>query len=273
MFEPRYTNATVWRLEFSLYGQPDPLPPRTIRNGDVLDIDGNQFLVVDDDGSAEGSHQLDQNTGYLQSTHLLNVIWLNNHGQMRPQGLKSYSFRRLPVKTADQPLQFPRGIGIDMTASGADGVGTNLPMNFDAGGANTVSVMFSPNGSLDVVYFDGTRQDGVEQVYLLVGLFENGNNGPGFSDGYDFLGFPVTDAAELTARRGQINWLNADSRWVSVNRAGRIITAENNVSFDPSSDEFLDPLRGDNDVVRAQRIQQIQYARQLAKNMSGSTGR
>lgn len=271
MFEPRLTNFTVWRLEFSLYGQPDPIPPRTIRNGDTLDINGNRFLVVDDDGSAEGFHQIDQATGYLQSTHLLNVVWLNNQGQLPPRGLKPYSFARQPTKTSEQPLQFPRGIGIDMEASGATGLGNSI--DFDSGGATTVKVMFSPSGSIGAVYRDNVRLDGVEQLYLLVGLFENGNNSNTFSEGYDFIGFPVADQAELTSRRGQINWLSGDSRWVSVNRAGRIITAENNVSFDPSSSDFLDPIRSAQNVVRAQRDRQLEFARNFASQMSGSTGK
>lgn len=271
MFEPRLTNFTVWRLEFSLYGQPDPIPPRTIRNGDTLDINGNRFLVVDDDGSAEGFHQIDQATGYLQSTHLLNVVWLNNQGQLPPRGLKPYSFARQPTKTSEQPLQFPRGIGIDMEASGATGLGNSI--DFDSGGATTVKVMFSPSGSIGAVYRDSSRLDGVEQIYFLIGLFENGNNSNAFSEGYDFIGFPVADQAELTARRAQINWLSGDSRWVSVNRAGRIITAENNVSFDPSSNAFLDPLRSLQNPTRAQRDAQLLAARNFASQMSGSTGK
>lgn len=266
LFEPRYANATIWRLEFSLNGFPDPLPPGTLRNGDVLDIDGNRFLVVDDDGSGEGSHQLDQNTGYLLSTNLLNVIWLNSNGQMLPQGLNPYSFRRQPVKTADQALQFPRGIGIDMDASGATGLGNSI--DFDSGGATTVKIMFSPNGSIETVYRDNNRVEGVEQIYLLLGLFENGNNGSQDPNDYDFVANPLTDEADMTARRGRINWLSSDSRWVTLNRAGRIITTENNISFQPWQSPYID----DPDI-RVQRRKQIAAARQNASNMTSSSGR
>ena len=68
---------------------------------------------------------------------------------------------------------------------------------------------------------------------FLMGLFENGNSEAQDPADYDFTaGTSITDD-ELAQRRTRINWLNADSRWVSVNRAGRIITTENNISFDP----------------------------------------
>ena len=271
MFEPRLTDAIVWRLEFSLYGQPDPIPPRTIRNGDTLDINGNQFLVVDDDASAEGFHQIDQATGYLQSTHLLNVVWLNNHGQLPPRGLKPYSFARLPVNTAEQPLQLPRGIAIDMEASGTEGIaGLKPPGGFDVltGAPDVVGVMFSPNGSLEQLYLNGESRFGVEQVYLLLGLVENGNGNALDRNDYDFANNPAADAADMAARRTRVNWLNPDSRWVSVNRAGRIITAENNISFDPNDSAFHN-----NGTIGEQRDKQIAGARQNARNMSGSTGK
>ena len=276
MFDPKYRGATVWQLSFSLYGQLDLLPPRMIRNGDVLNIDRNLFLIVDDDGSVDDAHQVDPDTGYLLPMSQLNAIWLNNHGQQPPAGVKPYSFRRQPTNTSDAPLQFPRGIGIDLAASGAEGIGPGIPDDFDTGGkADVTGVMFSPNGALDAVYINGARREGIEQVFLLMGLFENGNGTYDSAD-FDFKSNPATpgDNAAMAGRRSRINWLNADSRWVTANRAGRIITSENNTSFDPSTTDFMDNLPSDaGDAEREQRRRQIRDARQYARQMTGSSGR
>lgn len=275
MFDPKYRGAQVWQLSFSLYGQLDLVPPRMIRNGDVLNIDRNLFLIVDDGGSIEGAHQVDPDTGFLLPMSQLNAIWLNNHGQQPPAGVKAYSFRRQPTNTSDAPLQFPRGIGIDLAASGAEGVGPGLPDDFDQGGqADVTGIMFSPNGALDAVYFNGTRYEGVEQVFMLMGLFENGNGTYDEAD-FDFIDNPAVagDNAAMAGRRARINWLNSDSRWVTANRAGRIITSENNTSFDPSTNAFIDPLRGEQNPQAAQRQAQINLARDYARQMTGSSGR
>jgi prepilin-type N-terminal cleavage/methylation domain-containing protein len=287
MFDARYRGVGVWELTFSLYGAEDPIPPRMVRNGDVVNAGGNYFLIVDDGGGTEGAHEIDQATGYVLPTSYLLAIWLNQSGQqLAPGAQKSFSFARLPVYTSEQPLQFPRGIGIDMHASGATGVGTSMPIAFDFDNppptptppATNVSVMFSPNGSIEAVYRDGVRQEGAEQIFLLLGLFENGNNGSQDWNDYDFSG--TVDNDELAQRRTRLNWLNADSRWVTINRAGRIITTDNNISFDPRTADYLDGLSGTpEEKAREQRRRQLvghlnsPGARQFAQRMSASTGR
>ncbi|BBO32188.1 prepilin-type N-terminal cleavage/methylation domain-containing protein [Lacipirellula parvula] len=269
MFDARYRGAGVWELAFTLYGAEDPIPPRMVRNGDVVNAGGNYFLIVDDGGGTEGAHQVDQATGYVMPTNFLLAIWLNQNGQqLAPGALKPFSFARLPVNTSEQPLQFPRGIGIDLEASGATGVGASMPMDFDSGGATTVGIMFSPNGSIEAVYRDGVRREGAEQIFLLLGLFENGNNGSQDPNDYDFSAGASISNDELTQRRTRINWLSADSRWVTINRAGRIITADNNISFDPRLSPYIDDT-----APAAQRAKQIGDARQAAKNMTAATGR
>lgn len=276
MFDSRYRGAGVWELTFSLYGSEDPIPPRMVRNGDVVNAGGNYFLIVDDGGGTEGAHEVDQATGYVLPTSYLLAIWLNQSGQqLAPGALKTFSFARQPVNTSEQPLQFPRGIGIDLEASGADGF--NVPFSLDNSGATVVGIMFSPNGSISTLHRTTPtrveKMDGVAQLYLLLGLVENGNGNGRGSDDYNFADNPPADAAELAQRRARLNWLNADSRWVTINRAGRIITADNNISYDPSADAFLDPIRNEDDFVEAQRNRQLAFARQSAQNMNASTGR
>ncbi|MBA4104544.1 MAG: hypothetical protein C0485_02215 [Pirellula sp.] len=287
LFDPRYRGYGLWELAFLLYGSEDPIPPRMVRNGDVINVNGNLFLIVDDGGSTEGAHQVDQATGYIMPTGYLLAIWLNYDGQQMALGAqRTYAFARQPVNTSEQPLQFPRGVGIDLVASGADGL--NVPGQFDEVlpitstkiTPLTIGIMFSPNGSLDALYVDGVRKDGVDQVYFLMGLFENGNSEAQDPADYDFTaGTDITDD-ELAQRRTRINWLNADSRWVSVNRAGRIITTENNISFDPRIADYSNNISGteqEQNRVRINRqlngIGNYPGARQNANRMSGSTGR
>lgn len=286
LFEPKLFGKPLWSLQFTLYGQEDPIPPRMVRIGDVIDAAGNLFLIIDDDKPNEEPNEIDPDTGCVVSTFELRAVWLNNNGQQPSQGLKSFTFRRQPINTPEQPLQFPRGIGIDLLASGASG--QNVPSQFDEVlpvsstklTPLTVGVMFSPNGSLDSLYIDGVRKDGVDQLYFLMGLFENGNSEAQDRADYDFTdGTNITDD-DLVQRRTRINWLNADSRWVSVNRAGRIITTENNISFDPRVADYSNSISGSEQEKNRERINRqlngignYPGARQNANNMSGSTGR
>ena len=193
------------------------------------------------------------------------------------------------MNSSDQPLQFPRGIGVDLQASGADGF--SVPPQFDEvlplvatppkNTPLTIGVMFSPNGSLDTLYVDGVRKDGVEQVYFLMGLIENGNTDVQDPADYDFTNGTNIFDDELAQRRTRINWLNPDSRWVCVNRAGRIITTENYVSFNPRLSPYADPVNtgGEHTDNLARLLLQLNGngpnpgARQNAKNMNASTGR
>lgn len=265
-FLPKYDRYPLWNLVFTLYGQEDPIPPRTIRVGDKIDVAGNEFLVIDDGESVEGANQVEPTTGYLMSAPTLHAIWLNNGGQLFSPGPKPFKFRRLPTPTSDLPLQFPRGIGVDLQASGANGVPDLFSL--DTGGETTVTVMFSPTGAIDVVYRNNRLFTGVNQLFLLLARVENGNDGVSQDPlDYDFVANPSTDEADLAQRRSRINWLNAESRWVTVAQSGRVVTAENNI-FNPQQSPYIDDP--DLDV---QRRLQITHSRNNARTLLGSGGR
>ena len=298
-FSPKLDGLPVCQLDFYASGSVDAFPPRTLKIGDTIAVAGNLFLICDDADQTTMPNRVEEIGDVAVVEYLfsdptaaapipgttLNGVWLNNQGQQLPQVPappalptgQAYAIRRQPVNTSEQPLQFPRGIGIDMEASGAEGIsGLNPPNDFDepGAGADTVGIMFSPNGSLDQLYLNGQARGGIEQVFLLMGLVENGNGNAQDKSDYDFATNLPADAADMTARRGRVNWLNPDSRWVSVNRAGRIITAENNISFDPTVAPYID--EPDTDIQRNRQINGFggsPGARQNAKNMSGSTGR
>ncbi|WP_428304988.1 hypothetical protein [Lacipirellula sp.] len=290
-FSPYLNGYKICQLDFLASGMVDAFPPRTLKIGDIVEVGGNSFLICDDQDKTTMPNQVEVVNGveFLLSDlsasapvpgTILNAIWLNYHGQMLPQPTtplsgQAYVIRRQPVNTSDQPLQLPRGIGVDMDASSATDAGASTPMDFDVPNPylTTVGIMFSPNGSIETVYRDGVRREGVEQVFVLLGLFENGNNGSQDWNDYDFASTTVTDD-ELALRRTRLNWLNADSRWVTINRAGRIITAANNISFNPRLSPFIDNLTGTaQEKAITQKARQIGAARDVARDMTGSTGR
>jgi type II secretory pathway pseudopilin PulG len=280
LFTDFYDGYPVDELTFTLADQatPDDLPPRMLRFGDVVAIGSYEFMIVDDSSETTVPNITngDPVDPTLETTNVLHCVWINKQpGQLYPQGIKTYRIRRQISKGSDSPLQFPRGIGIDLLASGAEGL--TAPNSFDDFNTTTapkqIDVLFDAKGSLDSIFVNKIRNHTVEQVYLLMGLFENGNNGAMDHNDYDFAAGTVADD-ELAQRRTRINWLNPDSRWVSVNRAGRIITAENNISFDPRVSPHIDGLTGTaQENIDEQRRRQLNNARQNASNMSGSTGR
>jgi type II secretory pathway pseudopilin PulG len=258
----------------------DPWPPSLLRVGDTVKVAGNEFLIVEEDYPKDsGANRLDIN-GYLDSTPeaMLLCVWTNDSGQPLPgppvvaePSRKSFVINRRPRNSAGAPMQFPTGIGIDMDVSGAEGPHTRS--SFDSGGTNVVGIMFAPNGTLYALYYDGKLEGSVEKVYLHLGRFENGNNGNQNRDDYDFANNPAQSTDDMEDRRERLNWLNADSRWVAVNRAGRIVTAENAI-FDPHADAFTDKLQGDSDqMARTQQRRQINAAREYAEQMANEGGR
>ncbi|RIL10397.1 hypothetical protein DCC79_08120, partial [bacterium] len=287
-FSPEHDGKPIYRLTFVDAGTgaspppASPLPPRTFKIGDTIEVAGNHFLIADDGKDGAAPNEIEQvpvgpgqYEDYLASTAEVDCIWLDfNRGHVlaltppnsKQPVLKSYRVRRQPRYTADLPLQFPRGIGIDMQVSGLPGPANN----FDRGGQDSVALMFRPDGGLGDVYHSNPSRhrvyDRVDRVFFLLGRVENGNNGTQDENDYDFAATPVTDD-ELAQRRRRINWLNADSRWVTVAHSGRIITSENNL-FDPRQARFIaDP---DVDV---QRREQIEAARAHARDMLGTGGR
>jgi prepilin-type N-terminal cleavage/methylation domain-containing protein len=264
----------------------DPFPPGVVRIGDTLKAAGNEFLIVEEDypdAVSSSLNVLDPNLPstmkFLASSPNLLCVWTNDNDQplagppvITELPRKPYVISRQPRKSSDAPLQFPTGVGIDLAASGA--TGPNTRSDLDGGGPDVVGILFAPNGTLNALYFDEQLNGSVQDVYIHLGRFENGNNGSQNPNDYNFLDYPAASASELAERRARLNWLNPDSRWVAVNRAGRIITAENNI-FDPQTDGFLTGIKGQDPDERAreQRIKQIRTARDLAEKMTSEGGR
>ena len=276
----------------------DNVPPDTIRFGDVISVSGFDFVITDPDRDGDGA----ADTGNGDPVFTRGDFYTDSRAQFKCNFLGSsppvpraavpprqsalpdngwahpapYRILRQPRNTSDAPLQFPRGIGVDLDVSGA--TGPNVPNNFDSGGvADVVGIMFNPNGTLEGLYHNGERTESAAQIFLLMGVIENANNGSQDPNDYDFKNYPVTDADNLAQRRSRINWLNADSRWVTVNRAGRIVTSANNI-FDPTLPAFttdppFDTSPNAPSEARQQRNRQIDAARSFASQMQTEGGR
>jgi prepilin-type N-terminal cleavage/methylation domain-containing protein len=243
LFDPLYRGRELVELKFTVLDggspTPDPLPAGTLRIGDMVEIDGSRYLIVDDSDPNTAPNIIDQMTPQLASLNVLasttslpltslTCILINDQGRFPPPGPRSYAIRRQPAKTSAPALQFPRGVGIDTDPSDGD---------------HSLAIYFAPSGAVDRVVFDGNLSPVRRPFFILLGRVENANP-PWQIDAttfdvdntiYDFSGSVSDD--DLAQRRRDVNMLNADSRWVVVTPAGRIVGAENYI-FDPRE---LDP--------------------------------
>ncbi|HMO86228.1 MAG TPA: type II secretion system protein [Lacipirellulaceae bacterium] len=284
--------------------------------GDLVEVGNEVFELLTNDldetvsGDASPNVQIvtlgNVQYQYLASQKEVTARWLTHRGrraELSPRGGKAYRIRRRPTaitslagvagRTPVETIQFPRGIGLDFDVSGVDRYSrggrdcmTGRPM------PEALSVLFSPNGSVDSVYVDGIRADDRQTVYFLLGRVENGNPPlrntsssvtppprlpfPQDRDyvRYDFrgVGFDRDGEDELRRRRQEVNLLNGDSRWVAVAPSGRYASADN-VLIAPREPRFVQgnpavgqpPILGD--LPEQQRERQRWVARSFAAEL------
>ncbi len=295
---------------------PDPLPPDVVRQLDFVEIDGYRYRLVDKDRDGDGTPDDTANPPFLPGQYYQRYVTggadldalatyacqpttadpplLNFTAGVGAGGwttaIRPYYVRRLPSNTSDQPLQFPRGIGIDLTASGIQPVIPTPPNPVQYGFTTmlsetqstlkgvpstferplTVGITFDENGLFDALYINGEKWEEpppFPQVNLLLGLAVNGN--PESTD-LDFVSTPVPDD-ELALRRQRVNWFNQDSAWVSVSRPqGRVVSSEM-TTIDPRHKNFVgDPP---DRTPEEQAAFQIIGGRQGARESRGAGGR
>jgi len=195
-----------------------------------------------------------------------------------PQGAKSYRILRQPVTSSAAPFVFPAGIAIDMQGSVHVGSTTtsssipDIPNTFAlANTTDTVSILFSPAGRVSSVLYNGNELTNVARIMLLLGRAENG--GLQLAD-YDFTG--MTNEEQFEQKRDKVNWLNPDSRWISIaTRSGRAIVSAN-AFVDPRTYTDLSGNRDldvdGNDIVLDPK-DQIEAALSIALEMKRGGGR
>ena len=249
-FSPQYFGYELYRLRFELAVPPippatfvtDQLPPRTFRVGDIIDVRGNEFLIVDDyenSNDREPRNRVDtfSNVEYLNPNLNANgdfvdsvvCVWINNSGQALAPGLKQYKINRQPATSSAPPYQLPASIVIDMQGSVTEGNSTGVrfptPSSLSLAAVattDTIGIMFSPTGGVDSVYFNGNQLTSVSRIVLLLGRIENG----GLTGTEWTIGTGDTDD-QLKEKQKEINWLNLDSRLLSIITSnGRAVVSE-----------------------------------------------
>jgi prepilin-type N-terminal cleavage/methylation domain-containing protein len=203
-FTSLYEGELIYRLQFvkgPLYLKdgsnepdylPDPYPDGMFKIGDVINLEGNEFLIIDDEGD-QGNQSRLRSSDYYQSDQQdanpldgflwdrrgeVHCIWINNFGQQPPKfkyvgenpppnepgDVRTYRVHRQPAtgdKFAPSPeaaYQLPTGVAIDLQASGVEGLGEpetfaeNGEIGAAAGPIKQIGIMFSPHGGIDGVW-------------------------------------------------------------------------------------------------------------------------
>jgi len=292
LFVDQYQGFPVYNLQFVIPPvipgniTDDPLPPRMFRVGDTIDVEGFQFMIVDDDAPLAPPNEVDTDnyrTGYLGQTVNVHAVWTNPDFQslQPPQGPRRYKIFRQPNTpgiqggelriNSEPPFQLPAGIAIDFLATGFEN-NNGLTVVSDALASFnmrqppplTAGFMFSPNGALESVWVNGQRTQNFSRAFLLVGRVENGN-----PDNW-IIPSGASDE-QLAELQEEVNWLNLDSHWLMLGgRSGRIAVAEN-AFVGPQTDAQYPGVLENNDPQRARRVQ-IRAAQRLARDMQGVGG-
>ena len=315
-YSPQYDGRDLYVLHFRFGTSPgldlkseddipsDILPPKTFQVGDVIDVEGNRFLVVDDDDYYYGPQSEDypfidvsNNRGWYKNR--LICIWLNETGQVAPHGNKPYQILRQPKNSSEAPFQLPAGIVIDMQASVGEGsvsapiTGRRFPVDSSffvylldrpkptqssPYPSDTLGILFSPTGAVDRVIFNGTDVPSTSRLVLMLGRIENAgievdpdsSDVPWVIDSSDLGGGQGDSALKsaLEEKREQINWLNSDTRLLSiVTNNGRVVVSE--PAFVPNAlINSSDPDYPSNLTNKQIASAQIEAARAFAESMS-----
>ncbi len=168
---------------------------------------------------------------------------------------------RQPVPSAAPPLQLPNGAVIDLPASGLGAGGYEFrPLDTDTDDTNPmrdnrpVIILFSPNGSVERIYWGRDRSKAVRGSYatlpisLLVGRRENIVSSLGRLD--------LTEDPLLTPEQTtQLNVLDLGNVWITLNpQSGLVGVTENAVVVPPVDFDYNNPIHRANALFRARDI-------------------
>jgi prepilin-type N-terminal cleavage/methylation domain-containing protein len=274
----------------------DPVPPGMFRVGDMIDAQGNRFVIVDDRrhgfdevGGLKFLNPQSNVTGFENKLICVRVdeVRMGSDAQPLAEPPSGYSYRihRQPLGndpetggaksramiSSSEPFQLPSGVCIDLQASGLEAGGE--PQTFSdvaqtGGNLKQVAIMFSPNGGIDGVWFNGgtivsNSQSGnkfadLSRIFLLLGRIENQNPDPTMFE----IDRNATDEKVREART-KVNWLNPDSRWMMISANDGRFNVEKNSVFDPREEEFGAAGFGTTRTSEATKIAQIEAAHGL----------
>ncbi len=182
-----------------------------IRRGDVMQFNGQgpYYAVADDSENA-----IDTDTKYLTGAKIKLTF---DSGQIVPwtptETLVPFRIFRAPMKGAATPLQLPASSAVDLYWSGSGGGYFGSDSAFTST-VSDVTILFSPNGSVDRVYTGQGYQSVTEPIFLLIGNRERVDNTP-----------PATPTAEN--KSSWANWQDLETGlWVTINPHTGVINTE-----------------------------------------------
>lgn len=232
------------------------------------------------------------NNGFRLTPEGVARLVATNNPSTRPYWTEpsAYKIYRQPTTTSAAPYQLPNGIAVDLEASGVIG---DIPFHWEDGNDNgtnnssanagetpynvPIYIMFTPEGSIERVQY--LRRDSLgndvsirtaptANVSLLVGrreLIPADRN----------VNLTSANQNELEQEKNKLNWLNLESRWVTIGvGSGSIVTTENafvTPSLVPAADYDGDGNRDDDPLGR--RMGQITAAQEFAREMQRAGGR
>jgi len=201
----RITNSgTITAALVDGNGTEEHLPLNMVRLGDLIQFNcqGPYYSITGSNGTISNGFLNNDTTSLTvaltDTTQTRNLPWVGT------SALVPYRIFRSPMKGAATPLQLPATTVVDLQYSGL-GAGVGL-------GATDFTVLFSPTGAVDCVYYGGTRGDALDMIYLLVGKRERVGN---------------TYVAPSTANESDwANWQDLNNLWVTINPQTGVVSTE-----------------------------------------------
>jgi hypothetical protein len=280
---PSYAGATLYFVHTQLAvdvggSREDSLPPNMFQVGDIIEADGNRFVIVDDSRNQTfqkvpyGARYLNPGEHLQEMEDTLICVRLDEVLQgnkvpplaVPPNGY-SYGIHRQPmgaertsgspservITSGEAPLQLPAGVAIDLLASGIEANEMKIiypavrPSYTDLSGTtivipHTVGILFSPNGGIDSFWLNGERTLDISRVFFLLGRVENGNPDDDLFTNWDRSGGGTTQQLsdnDFRDRISKVNWLNPDSRWLTINANDGRLSVSQNANVDPRIDD------------------------------------
>lgn len=311
-----YTGAPLYYVHTQLAvdvggSRLDSLPPNMFQVGDIIEADGNRFVIVDDARNVT-IQQFPYGPWYLNPAEhpqdmkdTLICVRLDDVQQgtkapqlsVPPNGY-SYGIHRQPmgaerttgspservITSGEAPLQLPAGVAIDILASGIeanemavncqqkratyqDQAGLTKEIPYMAG------VLFSPNGGIDSYWLNGQRYLDVSRVFFLLGRVENGNpiDSTNPANSVFVREWKGISDNEFRDRISKVNWLNPDSRWLTINANDGRLSVSQNANVDPrivNDNTYHDDEMRSTDPLEAMKAQ-IEAAHEIAHGGHG----
>jgi len=175
--------------------------PSIVKAGDLVQFDGKGlFYEIVDPTTNPVRLQVDTSNGQV-------LPWPVSSGTEWSELMPFKIFRR-PVPTMAPPLIFTPGTAIDLGISGMKSQAPNDLTTIFATSNHPITIMFSPNGSLERIYMHGQPPEYItEQIYLMVGRLEK-------------IGRAGADS----------NWADLNTMWITISPQTGLVTSAHTAS-------------------------------------------